>query len=92
MLAERLDAPACVSAETGEGIDALLRTIGDRLRAGDRVVNLAIPYGRGDLLAAVHREGEVVSSTAGDDVVHLEVVLDQVSTARFKEFVAARPA
>ena len=50
---------------TGEGIDELLRTLGDRLRATDRVVELRVPYDRGDVLAAAHREGEVVGR--GDD-------------------------
>ena len=45
---------------TGEGIDELLRTIGDRLRALADVVELVVPYDRGDVLAAVHREGEVL--------------------------------
>ena len=32
-----------VSARTGEGIDELLAAMGDRLRVGDRVVELVIP-------------------------------------------------
>ena len=36
--------------------------LGDRLRALAVVVELVIPYERGDVLAAVHREGEVVST------------------------------
>ena len=48
-------------------MDELLVTIGDRLRVGDRVVELEIPWARGDVLAAVHREGEIVGEEAGDD-------------------------
>ena len=40
--------------------------MGDRLRVGDRVVELVIPWARGDVLAAVHREGEIVGEEAGD--------------------------
>ena len=36
-----------------------LHALGDRLRALSKIVELLIPYDRGDLLAAVHREGEV---------------------------------
>ena len=60
------DAPGLggdLSAVTGEGIDDLLRTLGDRLRALTDVVELFVPYDRGDVLAAVHREGEVVSTS-----------------------------
>jgi len=76
------------SALTGEGIDELLTAIGDRLRVGNRVVELVIPWARGDVLAAVHREGEIVSEVASDDATHLHVVLDDVGKARFREFCA----
>jgi GTPase len=78
------------SARTGEGIDHLLVTMGDRLRVADRVVELVIPWARGDVLAAVHREGEIVGEQAGDDeATHLHVVLDEVGRARFREFLAS---
>jgi GTPase len=78
------------SARTGEGIDHLLVTIGDRLRVADRVVELVIPWARGDVLAAVHREGEIVGQQTGDDeATHLHVVLDEVGRARFREFLAS---
>ena len=38
--------------------------IGDRLRALTTVVELLVPYDRGDVLAAVHREGEVLVEEA----------------------------
>jgi GTP-binding protein HflX len=77
------------SARTGEGIDHLLVTVGDRLRVADRVVELVIPWVRGDVLAAVHREGEIVGERAGDEATHLHVVLDEVGRARFSEFLAS---
>ena len=50
-----------ISASTGEGIDVLLQTLGDRLRVLAVVHELRVPYDRGDVLASIHREGEVVS-------------------------------
>jgi len=38
----------------------------------------------------VHREGEVVAQTDGEESVTLQVVLDEVGKARFAEFVAGR--
>ena len=38
----------------------MLSALGDRLRVADRVVELVVPWARGDVLAAVHREGEIV--------------------------------
>ncbi len=78
-----------VSARTGQGIDDLLRAIGDRLRAADRVVELVIPWARGDVLAAVHREGEVVGQETGDDAARIHVVLDDAGRARFREYMVA---
>ena len=42
----------------------LLEALGERLRAQRSVVELEIPFARGDVLAAVHREGEVLEEDA----------------------------
>ncbi len=78
-----------VSARTGDGIDELLVAMGDRLRVGDRVVELDIPWARGDVLAAVHREGEIVGEVAGEQSTRIQVVLDDVGKVRFAEFLAS---
>jgi GTPase len=75
-----------VSALTGDGIDALLGAIGDRLRVADRVVELIVPFERGDVLAAVHREGEVVDETHSEGATVVHVVLDEAGRARFREY------
>lgn len=86
-LAKVHEGAVCISARTGEGIDALLRAIGERLRSADRMVELAIPWARGDVLAAVHREGEVLDQEDGDNAAIVHVVLDAAGRARFSEFV-----
>ena len=78
-----------VSATTGEGIDDLLRVLSDRLRALATVVELLVPYERGDVLAAVHREGEVVSQTHTDDGVRVRARLDDAAAGRLSEFAVA---
>ncbi len=77
------------SARTGEGIDQFLTAMGDRLRVGDRVVELDIPWARGDVLAAVHREGEIVGEVAGEQSTRIHVVLDEVGKSRFRDFLAS---
>ncbi|HXQ18060.1 MAG TPA: GTPase HflX [Acidimicrobiales bacterium] len=77
-----------ISAVTGEGMEEFVRMISDRLRQGDRVVQLRIPWARGDVLAAVHREGEVVEQESGEDAATVRVILDAAGRARFREFVA----
>jgi GTP-binding protein HflX len=76
-----------VSAATGEGIDAFLATLGDRLRAITVPVELLIPYERGDVLAAVHREGEVISTSHEEGGVRVRARLADASAGRLSEFV-----
>ena len=75
-----------ISAVTGEGIEELLLRTGDRLRSLVPAVPLFVPYARGDVLAAVHRSGEVLSETAEDDGVRMSARLEASELARFEEF------
>jgi GTP-binding protein HflX len=86
IVAEHEDAVA-VSAVTGEGIDDFLRALADRLRSVSALVDLVVPYDRGDVLAAVHREGEVVASAEEADGWHLRARLSSASAGRLAEFV-----
>ncbi len=85
-LAKRHEGSVWVSALTGENLDEVLSAIGDRLRSGDRVVTLRLPLDRGDLIAAAHREGEVLETTNDEAAVTLRVVLDPVGVARFAQW------
>jgi GTP-binding protein HflX len=49
-----------VSAWTGEGIDALLEVLSDRLPRPDVEVDLLVPYSRGDVVHRLHSHGEVL--------------------------------
>ena len=85
-LADRHEGSVTISALSGDGIGSLLEVIGDRLRAGLEVVELVVPYDRGDVLAAVHREGEVLAETHGGSSTELRVRVDGAGAARFAEF------
>ena len=76
-----------VSAITGDGIDTFLRTLGDRVRSLTVVHELLIPYERGDVLASVHREGEVVSTVTEDSGVRVRARLSDASAGRLAEFI-----
>ncbi len=89
VLAHAIEGSVLISARTGEGIEDLLQAVGDRLRGTDRVIELVVPWSRGDVLAAIHREGEVVGQSDGEESATLQVVLDDVGRARFAEFMAS---
>ena len=55
------------------------------------VVELLVPYDRGDVVAAVHREGEVLVEAHEEDATRIRARLDEVGAARFREFVVAAP-
>ena len=76
-----------ISARVGTGIDEFLQTLSDRLRSLSTVVELLVPYERGDVLASVHREGEVVSTTHEETGVRVRARLAEASVGRLAEFV-----
>jgi GTPase len=78
-----------LSAVTGDGVEAFLATLADRLRSINVPYELLIPYERGDLLAAVHREGEVVSTAHEDAGVRVRARLAPASAGRLSEYVVA---
>ena len=75
------------SARTGDGVEGLLTAVGDRLRAATAVVELEVPFDRGDVLASVHREGEVLVEQAEPGGMRLRARLDEAAATRLREFV-----
>ena len=53
------------------------------------MVELVVPWDRGDVIAEVHREGEVLVETVKDDGMHLRARLDDAASAKLAEWVAA---
>ncbi len=78
------------SALTGFGVNELLLAIGDRMRALTTVIELLIPYDRGDIVATVHREGEVVSTSNEESGMRLRARLADASAGRLSQFVVAK--
>ncbi|HEY4376147.1 MAG TPA: GTPase HflX, partial [Acidimicrobiales bacterium] len=87
-LVDRHPGSVGISAHTGEGIEGLLLTVGDRLRTLTTVVELLVPWARGDVLAEVHREGEVLDEAAEDDGMHIRARLDEAASAKLAAWVA----
>jgi GTP-binding protein HflX len=81
------EGPVVISAATGDGLDRLSEAIAKQLLAGSQVVDLCIPYDRGDVLAALHREGEVMSNTDADgNGMLVRARLGPTAVARFARF------
>lgn len=85
-LAKLYEGSVWVSAKTGENVEAMVAVIGERLRSRDRILTLQLPLDRGDLLAAAHREGDVIDTSVNEEGVLIHVVLDSVGAARFRQW------
>lgn len=86
-LLDRHPGSVLVSAVEGTGVEGLLAAIGDRLREMAEVVELVVPYDRGDVVAAVHRQAEVVSESHDPDATRLWARMRADDVGRFAEFV-----
>lgn len=80
-----------ISAVTGEGIDELLLRIGDRLRALVDPVELHVPYDRGDVLASLYRNGEVLTETPEANHIAVTVRLPEHELGVLSEFRVTAP-
>lgn len=76
-----------MSAATGKGLDGLLAAVGAQLRSTNRVVELVVPFSRGDVVAALHREGEIVSLEESASATHVTVKLPLGAVGQFADFV-----
>ena len=86
-----LSVALAVSARTGAGVEALPRVVGERLRALERVIELQVPYDRGDVLAGLHRDGEVLVEVHEEGGTRVRARLPQTVTGRYVDFVAPLP-
>lgn len=85
-LASAMPGAALCSALTGSGVDQVVRAIGDRLRAQEVVVEYRVPYTKGEVLAALKTEGEVVSEAFDGEGATLRVRIDNQGRGRHRQF------
>jgi GTP-binding protein HflX len=80
-----------ISARSGEGMDELFLAISDRLRAGATTAELLVPFERGDVLASVHRLGEVLLEEPGEGGILVRARLDAEGRSRLAPFLLDAP-
>ena len=86
-LVEDHQGAVAVSALRNEGLEVMMRRLADRMRAITQVTELLVPYDRGDILASIHREGEVVMSELEDGGMRIRARLSSASEGRLRQFV-----
>jgi len=73
-----------VSAHSGEGIEALVTAMDDRLAPASVEIDLLVPYDRGDLVAEAHRIGDVISETHEEGGTRLAARIPTSEAAPFQ--------
>jgi GTP-binding protein HflX len=77
-----------VSARTGLGIDELRTAIDRNLPRPAVDMRVLLPYDRGDLVARIHRSGQVVATRHTDEGTELQVRVDEQLAADLAPFRA----
>lgn len=77
----------CISAKTGEGMDALLKKIEQELSRGLHQVKLLVPYAQGGLVEVLHREAKVLSCEYGERGIAMEVIADGILYGRLQPYL-----
>ena len=77
-----------ISARTGQGLDELLRKIGDRLDTGAHRVVLHIPYDKGGIVDLLHREAKVERVDYGE-TIEVEAVCTPIQLGRLKDYIVS---
>jgi len=77
-----------VSARSGLGIDELRKAIETHLPRPAVDLRVVLPYDRGDLVARIHRKGQVVTTRHIDDGTELQVRVDEQLAAELAPFTS----
>jgi GTP-binding protein HflX len=76
-----------VSAHSGQGMEELRTTIEQRLPRPAVELRATIPYDRGDLVARVHRRGQVLSTHHTEEGTELHARVDDQLAAELEPYV-----
>jgi GTP-binding protein HflX len=78
-----------ISALEGTGLVELAEAISNLLQSDRSFVRLEIPYARSDIVAAAHRDGEVMAEKHDEHGSILEVRLPASRLAHYQQFIAS---
>lgn len=87
ILLDRFEGSVAVSAVSGAGVDEFLQVLSDRLRALTKVIEFFVPYDRGDVLAAIYREGEVLLESHEETGTRLRARLDDAGRGLYAPYL-----
>ncbi|WP_020671656.1 GTPase HflX [Amycolatopsis nigrescens] len=77
---------AVVSARSGAGITELVEAIAERLPRPEVVIEAVVPYTRGELVARVHADGEILTEEHGEHGTRLRAKVHPELAAALKGY------
>ena len=75
-----------VSSVTGQGIDELIHAIGLAAAAQDILLDVIIPYDKGNLASLAHERCRIIDEAYEEDGTHLTLQIPQSYFAQFKPY------
>jgi GTP-binding protein HflX len=75
-----------VSALSGEGLEALEATMARTIPRPEAELTLLIPYGRDEVTARLHREGEILASESREGGTLMRARVDEPLRSAVREF------
>ena len=78
-----------VSARTGDGIPELLSVIAEALPRPDVLIDVVVPYKRGDLVSRAHSDGEILLEEHTEAGTHLHARVDAALAAEIRAVAVA---
>ena len=82
--AARRDDVALLSAQTGEGVDALRKTISELLTVRNRIRTIRLTQADGAAIAWLHRHGEVLDTVEEGELLRVDVRMSEIDWGRFE--------
>lgn len=89
-LLRRFPGTVAISALTGEGLEALLERAGEAIPRFPMLVTVLLPHDRGDLVAMLHREAEVLGQEPGEAGTIVRARVGERSFAQIRDHVLPR--
>ncbi len=85
-LRSRFNHCVCVSAETGYGIEQLIDRISQAAASSDKLVEVLIPYNRGDLVSLAHQRCHIVGESYEEQGTMISMLVPPSYQTTFESF------
>lgn len=82
--AARRDDVALLSAQTGEGVDALRKAVSELLTVRNRIRTIRLTQADGAAIAWLHRHGEVLDTVEEGELLRVDVRMSEIDWGRFE--------